>query len=157
MKEFKVDEYYIFDANKKRTGKAKIHSLVEVNGTIYAVVSYRDVDDDVSCVEARPVYDLKDRATIFLLDAGFIFASDPVLPKLVKFKVGEIYTNNDDDKFHITNRYSNCLNGSMHLVLNDEIVADVKPDDNGVEHAEFYDGDDFKEIVAGKFTEDGEE
>ena len=45
----------------------------------------------------------------------------------------------------------------MHLVLNDEIVADVKPDDDGVEHAEFYDGDDFKEIVAGKFTEDEEE
>ena len=157
MKKFKAGEYHIFDANKKRTGKAKIHSLVEVNGTIYAVVSYRDVDDGVSCVEARPVYDLKDRAAIFLLDAGFIFASDPVLPKLVKFKVGEIYTNNDDDKFHITNRYSNCLNGSMHLVLNNEIVADVKPDDDGVEHAEFYDGDDFKEIVAGKFTEDEEE
>ena len=156
MKEFKVGEYHIFDANMKKIGKATIHGFVEINGTKHAVVSYRD-NDNVLYIKDLPMCELNGRKAIFLLDAVFIFASDPVLPKLVKFKVGEIYTNNDDDKFHITNRYSNCLNGSMHLVLNDEIVADVKPDDDGVEHAEFYDGDDFKEIVAGKFTEDEEE
>lgn len=156
MKKFKTGEYYIFDANIKKIGKATIHGFVEVNGTKYAVVSYRD-NDNVPYIKALPVCELNGRKAIFLLDAVFIFADAPVQPKVVKFKVGEIYTNNDDDKFHITNRYSNCLNGSMHLVLNDEIVADVKPDDDGVEHAEFYDGDDFKEIVAGKFTEDEEE
>lgn len=156
MKEFKVGKYHIFDRDIKKIGKATIHGFVEVNGTKYAVVSYRD-NDNVPYIKDLPVCELNGRKAIFLLDAVFIFADAPVQPKVVKFKVGEIYTNNDDDKFHITNRYSNCLNGSMHLVLNDEIVADVKPDDDGVEHAEFYDGDDFKEIVAGKFTEDEEE
>lgn len=156
MKEFKVGKYHIFDRDIKKIGKATIHGFVEVNGTKHAVVSYRD-NDNVLYIKDLPMCELDGRTAIFLLDAVFIFADAPVQPKVVKFKVGEIYTNNDDDKFHITNRYSNCLNGSMHLVLNDEIVADVKPDDDGVEHAEFYDGDDFKEIVAGKFTEDEEE
>lgn len=123
MKEFKVGEYHIFDANKKRAGKAKIHGLVEVNGTIHAVVSYRD-DDDVSCIEARPVCDLKDRAAIFLLDAGFIYADAPVLPKVVKFKIGETYIDDSCNLFRVTNKYTDSMGGTF-VVLGNRYVGKV--------------------------------
>lgn len=135
MKEFKVGEYYIFNANKKRAGKAKIHGLVEVNGIIHAVVSYRD-DDDVSCIEARPVCDLKDRAAIFLLDAGFIYADAPVLPKVVKFKVGKKYyyffDENDEGERFITARYKDPIDGRLKVVFGDDI-CEINIDQNGNE------------------------
>lgn len=156
-KELKVGEYVIFDRNGKKTGKAKIHGFVLIDGILHAVFTYY-IDGVIKHIRTLPVEIEENADAIHFGGAGcYLTADAPVLPKLVKFKVGEIYTNNDDDKFRITDKYSNCLNGSMHLVLNDEIVADVKPDDDGIEHAEFYDGDDFKEIVAGKFTEDEEE
>lgn len=152
-KEFKEGEYYVFSDTKKKVGKATIYGFVQVEKKPYAIMV---ISGEASTPVARPIEHDNGRAYIKVFE-GYLNPDAPVLPKLVKFRVGEIYTNNDDDKFQITDKYSNCLNGSMHLVLNDEIVADVKPDADGAEHAEFYDGDDFKEIVAGKFTEDEEE
>ena len=123
-KKFNVAEYYIFAENNKKVGKAKIHSLVEVNGTIYAVVSYRDAADDVSCVEARPVYNLKDRAVIFLLNAGFIYADAPVLPKVVKFEVGKCYIDDSRTISQVTNKYTDSM-GKTYIVLCNKFIGSV--------------------------------
>lgn len=140
MKKFKEGEYYIFDANKKRTGKAKIHGFVEINGTKYAVVSYRD-DNDVPYIKTLPVCELNGRAAIFLLDAVFIyvFADAPVLPKVVKFKVGETYI---DDKFAlltVTAKYTDSI-GATYIVLGNKYIAAVHEIDvygDVVEYANF--------------------
>ena len=75
-KKFNVAEYYIFDENNKKVGKAKICGFVEVDGTMRAVVSYCD-NNDVSRTEVRTMFDFKGRMAIFLLDAGFIYSDNP--------------------------------------------------------------------------------
>lgn len=138
MKEFKVGEYHIFDANKKRVGKATIHGFVEINGTKHAVVSYRD-NDNVSYIKDLPMCELDGRTAIFLLDAGFIYADAPVLPKVVKFKVGEVYI---DDKFAlltVTAKYTDSI-GATYIVLGNKYIAAVHEIDvygDVVEYANF--------------------
>lgn len=151
MKEFKVGKYHIFDRDIKKIGKATIHGFVEVNGTKHAVVSYRD-NDNIPYIKDLPMCELDGRTAIFLLDAVFIFADAPVQPKVVKFKVGKIYSDYEHNVFSVVDKYT-PYKGETHLVLDDRFIAKVEVKDN-VEYASFvYSDGSLINLAANKYLE----
>ncbi len=134
-KDFKEGEYYVFSDTKKKAGKATIYGFVQVNGKPYAVMT---ITDEASTPVARLIKHDNDRAYIEVF-SGCLNADAPVLPKVVKFKIGETYI---DDKFAlltVTAKYTDSV-GTTYIVLGNKYIAAVHKIDvygDVVEYANF--------------------
>lgn len=134
-KELKVGEYVIFDRNGKKTGKAKIHGFVLIDGILHAVFTYY-IDGVIKHIRTLPVEIEENADAIHFGGAGcYLTAASPVLPKPVKFKVGKIYSDYEHNVFSVVDKYT-PYKGETHLVLDDRFIAEVEVKDN-VEYASF--------------------
>lgn len=148
MKEFKAGEYYVFSDTKKKAGKATIYGFVQVNGKPYAVMT---ITDEASTPVARLIKHDNDRAYIEVF-SGCLNANAPVQPKVVKFKVGKIYSDYEHNVFSVVDKYT-PYKGETHLVLDDRFIAKVEVKDN-VEYASFvYSDGSLINLAANKYLE----
>lgn len=138
-KELKVGEYVIFDRNGKKTGKAKIHGFVLIDGILHAVFTYY-IDGVIKHIRTLPVEIEENADAIHFGGAGcYLTADAPVLPKPVKFQVGRTYVDDKLNRYKITDKYTD--NGTTYIVLINTYVTEVSKidvDDDVVEFAKIF-------------------
>lgn len=138
-KELKVGEYVIFDRNGKKTGKAKIHGFVLIDGILHAVFTYY-IDGVIKHIRTLPVEIEENADAIHFGGAGcYLTADAPVLPKTVKFQVGRTYVDDKLNRYKITDKYTD--NGTTYIVLINTYVTEVSKidvDDDVVEFAKIF-------------------
>ena len=157
-KEFNVGEYYLFNDAKKKVGKERIYSIVQVEGKPYAVVSFGLGGTTEPFV--LPIKHDNGRAYIDLF-GRYLNIDAPVLPKTVKFKIGETYIDDRLKRITVTAKYTDNI-GSTYIVLGNRYVAKVSKidvDDNVVEYANYIsrNGDVIGKVVANKTLKEIEE
>lgn len=134
-KEFKVGEYYIFYGAKKKVGKAKIHALIQIDGILHAVFTYY-IDGVIKHIRTLPVEIEENADAIHFGGAGcYLTADAPVQPKVVKFKVGEVYFNKSNE-FTVTAKYTSPK-GRTYLIFEDIYILEVRTNEYNVEYVEF--------------------
>lgn len=141
-KELKVGEYVIFDRNGKKTGKAKIHGFVLIDGILHAVFTYY-IDGVIKHIRTLPVEIEENADAIHFGGAGcYLTADAPVLPKPVKFQVGKSYmyrtASGCCESYTVTTKYTD--NGITFIVLDNKYVTSVGEigvDDDVVEYVDF--------------------
>lgn len=157
-KDFKEGKYYIYYDAKGRTEKtATIHALVQVDGELYAVLTY--YIDVIKQVRALPIEKNENGLTVIYLGHGYYLNSDaPVLPKPIKFQVGKAYKHETVSgccvSYSVTAKYTD--GGTTYIVLDNRDVLKVgKIEINGdvVEYADFLVGG----ILANKMLKEIEE
>ena len=141
-KELKVGEYVIFDRNGKKTGKAKIHGFVLIDGILHAVFTYY-IDGVIKHIRTLPVEIEENADAIHFGGAGcYLTADAPVLPKPVKFQVGKVYRYQTSGgsflSYTVTAKYTD--GGTTYIVVdNSDVlkVGKIEIDNDVVEYVDF--------------------